>query len=105
MMTNRIVRIVAVLLLIVTLLFGLSFQNEKTNNSQVKFNPGHYVAVGPSFDLSELKYLNEPAVRGLNKRYYWRKLEQKKGEYDLSSIERDLDFCATNDKQLIVFLM
>ncbi|MTB51168.1 hypothetical protein [Lewinella sp. W8] len=60
--------------------------------------------MGPHFDLTEIKHLDEPAVRGVNKRYFWRTLEPGKGEYDLSSIEEDLAYCAEHDKQLIVFL-
>jgi hypothetical protein len=74
------------------------------NMGTVKFNPGHYVAVGPSFELPGIKYLDDPAVMGVNKRYFWRTLEPEKGEYDFSSIENDLDYLAAHQKQLIVFL-
>ena len=99
-------RIVISLSLGMTILYGSScHQNNKTKKSNVKFNPGHYVAVGPYFDLSEIKYLNEPTLQGVNKRYYWRTLETNKDEYDLSSIEQDLNYCSTHNKQLVVFLI
>ena len=94
------------LFIIVILLFNSSFQDQsKAFAKEVKSHPGHYVAVGPSFELSEIRYLNEPAVQGVNKRYYWRTLEPEKGVYDFSSIEKDLNYLATYDKQLIVFLI
>ena len=75
-----------------------------SNRGPVKSNPGHYVAVGANFELSEIKYLDDPAVRGVNKRYFWRTLEPEKGVYDFSTIENDLSFLAAHQKQLIVFL-
>ncbi len=69
-----------------------------------KFNPGHYVAVGPHFDLSEIKHFEQSGIKGVNKRYFWRTLERNKGEYDFSTIKEDLDFCAKHNKQLVVFL-
>jgi hypothetical protein len=70
-----------------------------------KFHPGHYVAVGTFFEIPTIQYLDEPAVQGVNKRYLWRTLEPEKGEYDFSSIERDLDYLAAQDKQLVMFLI
>ena len=72
----------------------------------IKFNPGHYVAVvpGPTSELAQIKYLNDPAVKGVNKRYFWRIIEAEKGNYDFSLIENDLEYLATQDKQHIVFL-
>lgn len=87
------------------ILFASSCQsNNKTKYSNAKFNPGHYVAVGPHFDLAEIKHLDEPALRGVNKRYHWRTLEPNKDDYDLSYIEEDLEFCSTHNKQLVIFL-
>lgn len=73
--------------------------------SQKKYNPGHYVAVTPDIEISEIKYLNEPSVKGVQKRYHWRILEPEKGKYDFSQIKHDLDFLARNGKQLIVFII
>ena len=90
---------------IVLIVLGLSFQiASQAQNSSHKFHPGHYVAVGPYFDLSEIRHLSEPAIQGVNKRYLWRTLEPVKGAYDLSWIEQDLEYCATHGKQLVVFL-
>ncbi len=94
------------LFVIVFLLLSSSSQNNgKVNKNELKFNPGHYVAVGPSFPIAEIKHLAVPAVIGVNKRYYWRTLELEKGVYDFSSIKSDLQFLESNDKQLIVFLI
>lgn len=70
-----------------------------------KFSPGHYVAVSPSTEMAEINHLDEPAVRGVNKRYRWRQLEPEKGAYDFSSIEDDLRYLSERDKQLVVFLI
>ena len=88
------------------LLFSFPLQNkERFYKRKIKYHPGHYVAVGPSYELSEIKFLNEQAVRGINKRYYWRTLEPEKGVYDFSSIENDLNYLRAYDKQLIIFLI
>lgn len=91
---------VVLLLLTVAVSVNLYPSNRETKKSQ----SGHYVAVGPSFSLSEIKYLDDPAVQGVNKRYFWRTLEPEKGVYDFSSIEEDLNFLAAHHKQLVVFL-
>lgn len=75
------------------------------DQSEMKFHPGHYVAVEPDFDVSSIKYLEDPAVIGVNKRYRWKDLEPVKGEYDFSSIEADLTYLAAHNKQLVVFLI
>ena len=67
-------------------------------------NPGHYLAVKEDFELSELKFLKEPAIKGVIKRYFWKDLETEKGVYDLSKIENDLAFLNNLNKQLIVFI-
>ena len=97
-------RIELLSLLTLIIIFS-SCQSDKTKkDTNHKYNPGHYVAVGPHFDLSEIKYLSEPALRGVNKRYFWRTLETNKNEYDLSWIEQDLEYCSRNNKQLVIFL-
>ena len=70
-----------------------------------KFHPGHYAAIGPLTDIAEIRYLDEPAVQGVNKRYFWRTLEPEQGAYDFSSIEEDLEYLGARGKQLVVFLM
>jgi hypothetical protein len=81
------------------------YNKKKVNNSEIKFNPGHYVAVGPYHDLSGIKYLDEPALIGVNKRYNWKDLEPTKDVYDLSSIEEDLEYLEQHNKKLVVFLI
>jgi hypothetical protein len=94
------------LLAVAILLFGSCLAKEnKVNKSKLKFHPGHYVAVGIDFDVSEIKYLDEPAVIGVNKRYNWRDIEPTKDVYDFSSIEKDLEYLAKHNKQLVVFLI
>ncbi|MEM6803634.1 MAG: hypothetical protein AAF696_19675 [Bacteroidota bacterium] len=73
-------------------------------NIEPKFHPGHYVAVGPFFELSEVKHFEDSSVKGVNKRYFWRSLEPEKGRYNFSFIEEDLDYCSKNNKQFILFL-
>jgi len=93
------------LLLVTCIIYNASGQHTGINNdSNVKINPGHYVAVGPYFNLAEIKYVNEQVLRGVNKRYFWRTLEPEQDKYDFSTIQEDLDYCAKHDKQLIVFL-
>lgn len=70
----------------------------------VKTNVGHYVAIDGRGDLEELACLDEPAVRGVNIRYSWAKLEPEKDQYDFTSIRKDLDTVAAHNKQLVVFL-
>jgi len=95
-----------ILLAVVTLLFSsCSGNGNELHTSEIKFHPGHYVAVAPFFEISEIKYLDEAAVQGVNKRYFWRTLEPEKGVYDFSSIEEDLEYLDRHDKQLVVFLM
>jgi hypothetical protein len=95
-----------IILAVVILLFSsCSGNRSEVNKSEIKFHPGHYVAVGTFFEIPKIEYLDEPAVQGVNKRYLWRTLEPEEGVYDFSSIEEDLDYLAAHDKQLVVFLM
>lgn len=98
-------KIKLLLLISVILFYSSSKKNKKVINSEIKYNPGHYVAVGPFFELSEIKYLSDSAVQGVNKRYFWRSLEPQKDIYDFSFIKQDLDYCSKFNKQLIVFLI
>ena len=95
--------------ILISLLFSCSNDGKKVDLevgiSERKFNPGHYVAVGAGFNLTRIKYFDEPAVIGVNKRYNWRVLEPEKDEYDLSSIENDLKYCEKHNKHLVVFLI
>jgi hypothetical protein len=70
----------SVILFAVTILLfsSCSANTSEVNKSNRKFNPGHYVAVGPFTDLDEINHLDEPAVQGVNKRYFWRQLEPER---------------------------
>lgn len=92
-------------LLLVTFFFILALIFSCSSYFQKKSNPGHYVAVTPDIEISEIKYLNEPALKGVQKRYHWRILEPEKGMYDFSKIEHDLGLLANEGKQLIVFII
>ncbi|MFA0961017.1 hypothetical protein AB9P05_04375 [Roseivirga sp. BDSF3-8] len=96
-------------ILIAWMLIGLAGRAQAqgtvtANSAGIKYNPGHYVAMGPHINLPEIKHLQEPALRGVNKRYHWRILEPEKGVYDFSAIEKDLAYCEAQNKQLVVFL-
>lgn len=69
-----------------------------------KFHPGHYVALSEIQRVAEVKQIDEPALRGISKRYYWADLESKKGMYDFAAITNDLEFAKAHQKQLIVFI-
>jgi hypothetical protein len=99
-------RIIKILSIIAVLLFYSSCNGDKkVKYSENKYNPGHYVSVGPFFELAEIKHLSDSNVQGVNKRYFWRTLEPEKDKYDFSFIKQDLDYCAKHNKQLIVFLI
>ncbi|MBN2049624.1 MAG: hypothetical protein JW760_04210 [Spirochaetales bacterium] len=94
--------------IIIILFFGsCSTGRNLKSSAEGKFHPGHYIGVGPgpTEELAEIKYLDEPAVRGVNKRYFWRMLEPEKGVYDFSLLEADLEYLESRGKQLVVFLM
>jgi hypothetical protein len=74
-------------------------------NVEKKFHPGHYVGVGPRTGLDEILDLDEPALQGVIKRYFWRDLEPERGAYDFSEIDADLQRLEPLGKQLIVFIM
>jgi hypothetical protein len=98
-------RYVILLSIVILLSSSCSTNKSKVNKSETRFHPGHYVAIGPLSEIAEIKYLDEPAVQGVNKRYFWRTLEPEKGVYDFTSIEDDLEYLEGRGKQLIVFLM
>lgn len=95
---------VSILALIVTLL-SCQMTKGSLDATARRFHPGHYVAVGPGTELRDIKHLDEPALRGVNKRWFWRTLEPAEGAYDFSSIEADLQYLREQGKQLVVFLM
>ncbi|MGZ5567196.1 MAG: hypothetical protein ACXWKG_09300 [Limisphaerales bacterium] len=69
-----------------------------------KFHGGHYVAITERESISSISHLDEPAVRGVNKRYYWSELEPQKDQYDFASIRSDLKYATAHHKQLVVFI-
>ena len=101
---NSCIQGIKLLLLVIAIFCCSSCQDGNNTLTTPKFHPGHYVAVGPFFNLSEIKHLDDIGLKGINKRYFWRTLEPKQDEYDLSSIEEDLEYCSKHNKQLIVFL-
>jgi hypothetical protein len=70
----------------------------------LKRHPGHYAAVNEADDVRSIKHLDEPALRGVSKRYYWADLEPSKDAYDLEAIRKDLGFLKAHNKQLVVFI-
>lgn len=94
------------LIIIILVLFVISCASNNKLELPLykKFNPGHYVALN-SGEIIEIKYLNDPAIIGVNKRYKWKHLEPKKGVYNFSKIVSDLEYLKTIDKQLIVFII
>lgn len=93
------------LLFLVFLSSSCDSNEYEMNISDMKFHPGHYVAVVPDFNVSEIKSLDEPGVIGVSKRYRWNDLEPAKDTYDFSLIENDIKFLADHNKQLVVFLV
>ena len=70
----------------------------------VKRHPGHYVAVNEADKVESISHLEEPALRGVSRRYYWADLEPTSDAYSLDAIKRDLAFLKARDKQLVVFI-
>ena len=70
----------------------------------VKRHPGHYAAVNEADEIQSIRHLDEPALRGVSKRYYWADLELSKDAYHLDAIKRELGFLKAQNKQLVVFI-
>src|ERR1017187_9848131 len=70
----------------------------------VKRHPGHYAAVNEADEIQSIRHLDEPALRGVSKRYYWADLEPSKNDYYLDAIKRDLGFLKGHNQQLVVFI-
>ena len=80
----------------------------------VKWHPGHYLLIYPENKQSAVQralYLesvikkdlvNRPFLRGVQKQYFWNKLEPEKDRYDFSEIARDLAMLAKVNKQLVI---
>jgi hypothetical protein len=69
-----------------------------------KRHPGHYAAISEVKEIQGIRHLDEPALRGVSKRFYWADLEPKKDAYDLDAIKRDLALLKAHNKQLVVFI-
>lgn len=96
---------IKLLALILAIICSASCQDDEHSKTGQKFHPGHYVVVGPFFNLEEIKHLDASGLQGINKRFLWRTIEPEEYEYSLSFIEEDLDYCSKHNKQLIVFLI
>jgi len=92
------------IVLVALLIFGFVLIDSGGAELSGKYHPGHYVAMGQTEPISSIKELDEPAIQGVNKRYYWADLEPQKGIYDFSGIKRDLAFLRKHQKQLVVFI-
>src|ERR1035441_5881397 len=57
----------------------------------VKRHPGHYVAVNEADEIQSVRHLEEPALRGVSRRYYWADLEPSKDAYALGAINQVKD--------------
>jgi len=76
--------------------------------TRIKWHPGHYMLVyrdAPQSQLDDIR--DEPTVKGAQIRYMWADLEPRKGVYDFSRIESDLDYLASmpTPKRLIAQIM
>jgi hypothetical protein len=69
-----------------------------------KYHPGHYVAISEAESVAGIQHLDEAALRGVSRRYYWADLEPKKDAYDFAPIRADLELLKKHDKQLVVFI-
>ena len=69
-----------------------------------KYNRGHYVAISERETVSGIQHLDEPALLGVSRRYYWADLEPKEGVYDFAAVRQDLEFLKQHRKQLVVFI-
>lgn len=77
------------------------------DETSIKWNPGHYMIAPNGSTLSDrLRYLDElarePAVKGMQVRYYWKELEPELGQYDFTALGQLLDKASSVNKQLIV---
>lgn len=96
------------LILLVLLAFWCQACADNATNSGVKWHPGHYVLLYPKQDepyyfnsvLNDLK--TNPGFRGVQKKYFWNRLETQYGVYDFSEIRTDLTSLAGINKYLVL---
>jgi hypothetical protein len=74
--------------------------------SERKFHPGHYVAIGRAELLGGASVDSVPGkgVTGVQLRYRWGDLEREEGQYDFSAIERDLERASRAGLQLVALI-
>ncbi|WP_020162401.1 hypothetical protein [Cycloclasticus pugetii] len=90
-----------------TVLFCMLFLSLQTS-AETKWHPGHYIYVYPNQDepryfYSVMRELRaNPIFRGVQKKYFWNKLEPQFGVYDFSEIRNDLANLKIIDKYLIL---
>ncbi|MGY1489814.1 DUF4124 domain-containing protein [Methylobacillus pratensis] len=84
-----------------------------TGQNKVKWHPGHYLLVYPQGTQSDASFANytnlvikgvaeTPGLQGIQKQYFWNKLEPSKGVYDFSEIRRDLTALRAVNKRLVI---
>lgn len=93
--------------LMAAIAIGASAQTVET--SPVKWNPGHYIALGGGAGdwmvTDTLKTIAPlPNVRGLLKRYQWRQLETDKGVYNFTPIDEDIAEAQKYGKRLFIMV-
>ena len=81
-----------------------SIQVDDVIVAQRKYNPGHYVSMNPKDDQADMVEALRPGVKGVQRRYYWNKLETSFNNYDFAEVESDLDLLASQGKQLIILI-
>ena len=72
--------------------------------SQRKFHPGHYAAVGRAEQGNLVAAAQTPGITGVQRRYRWSQLEPQEGNYDFSVIARDLESIARSGGQLVAMI-
>jgi hypothetical protein len=78
--------------------------NDRVGGAEPGRHPGHYAAVNELDAVQSIRHLDEPALRGVSKCYYWADLEPEKDTYDLDAIKKDPAFLKGHSKQLVVFI-
>lgn len=77
-------------------------------NAGVKWHPGHYITLYPNqkepyyFYSAMIDLRGSPGFKGVQKKYFWNKLEPSYGVYDFSEIRTDLANLARIEKRLVI---
>lgn len=83
---------------------GSSAQSAGVN---MKWFPGHYILSSMSSSATNQllqDFSSIPAMRGIEKSYYWSTLETAKDVYDFSAIRADLNLVASKNKKLAIMI-